>query len=219
MGLTDIRFYRRLLLALLLLGIVAVYLSRGQFDVAALEHWVAGHPLSAPILFVILYVVLATLLFPSTLISVTGGVLFGPVWGTLYIQLSAILSAALAFLIARNLMAEWVEMRIGKELRKLKEGVEKEGWRFVLLLRIVPGLPFTILNYALGLTKIRLLHFLSVTFVCILPRVIFYAYAGDTGKRAVAGEDISIENLIMLGLFTTLIALLYLLKRLKQQSR
>ncbi len=145
----------------------------------------------------------------------TGGVLFGPAWGTLYIQLSAMLSAALAFLLARNLMADWVESRLGEELLKLKKGVEKEGWRFVLLLRILPGLPFTFLNYALGLTRIRLLHFLGVTFVCILPRVIFYAYAGDTGRKAVAGQDISIENIIMLGLFTTLIILPSLLKRFK----
>ena len=212
------RLSRQLLVVFLVLGAVAVFIFRGHFDIAALEVWVIEHPLSAPFLFVILYVVLTTLLFPSTVLSVTGGVLFGPAWGALYIQLSAMLSAALTFLLARHLWADWVESRLGQELRKLKKGVEKEGWRFVLLLRIVPGLPFSFLNYALGLTRIRLLHFLGVTFICILPRVIFYAYAGDTGKKAVAGEDISIENLIMLGLFTILIVLPYLLKRLKQRA-
>lgn len=207
---------RNILISLLVMGAVAVYLTREQFNVEALEQWVTVHPLSAPFLFIFLYVVLATLLFPSILLSVTGGVLFGPIWGTLYIQTSAILCAALAFLLSRYLLAEWVESRLGNNMRQLKAGVEQKGWRFVLMLRIVPGLPYTLLNYALGLTNIRLQHFLMVTFVCILPRVIFYAYTGDTGRKAVAGQDISIESIIALGLFTSFIVLPYLLKKVKQ---
>ncbi len=209
------RLSRLLLIFILVLGALAVYLSREHFDIIAMEQWVAENPLSAPFLFIILYVVLATLLFPSTLLSLTGGVLFGPAWGTLYILISVLFSAALAFLLARYLLETWVEGKLNGDLRKLKSRADKEGWRFVLLLRIVPGLPFTLLNYALGVTGIRLFHFLAVTLVCLLPRVIFFAYAGDAGKRALAGQDINIQTFIIIGLFATLIVLLTVLKRLK----
>ncbi len=206
---------RLFLLSLLVSGSLALYLARDRFDVAAMELWVAENPLSAPILFILLYVVLVTLLFPSTLVSLTGGVLFGPAWGTLYVQIGAILSAALAFLLARYLLADWVESRLNEELRKLKAEVEKRGWRFVLMLRILPGLPFALLNYTLGLTRIRLLHFLVVTSLCILPRVIFFAYAGDTGRRAVEGQDISFQGLVVLALLAVFITVHFALKRIR----
>lgn len=210
---------RYILLTLLVLGAVTIFLARDHFDVVALEQWVLENPLSAPFLFIALYVVLALLLFPSLLLSLTGGLLFGPLWGTLYVQTSVVLSAAIAFLLARYLLAEWVESRLGEDLKKLKTGVEKRGWRFVFLLRLVPGLPFAFLNYALGLTRIRLDHFLAATFVCLLPRVILYAIAGDTGKKAVAGQDIRVELLIAAGLFLTIILLPYAVKKLRQQTR
>lgn len=209
---------RIFLLTLLVSGSLAIYLARDRFDVSAMELWVAENPLSAPVLFILLYVLLVTLLFPSTLVSLTGGVLFGPVWGTLYVQLGAILSAALEFVLARYLLADWVESRLNAELRKLKTGVENRGWRFVLLLRILPGLPFALLNYTLGLTRIRLLHFLVVTFLCILPRVIFFTYAGDTGRRAVEGQDISVQTLIIVALLAITIAAHFALRRLRHPS-
>lgn len=210
------RLPRILLFTLLVLGSLAVYLLRGQFDIDAVERWVAEHSITAPFLFIGLYVLLTILFFPSTLLSLAGGVLFGPLWGALYTQASAMLSATLSFITARYLAADWVENRLAGDLQRLKHGVEVKGWRFVLLLRIVPGLPFAMLNYALGLTRIRLLHFVSVTFACILPRVILYAYAGDAGRRAMAGKDIGIELPIILGLFAFALALPYLLRRYKR---
>jgi uncharacterized membrane protein YdjX (TVP38/TMEM64 family) len=58
-----------------------------------------------------------------------------------------------AFLIARSLAADWVERRLGKRVQAMKAGVEQEGWRFVAFVRLVPVFPFTLLNYALGLTR------------------------------------------------------------------
>lgn len=210
--------FRNILIGILLTGAVTVYFSREHFDVEALEQWVSDNPLSAPFLFIFLYVVLIILFFPSIVLSLTGGVLFGPVLGTLCIQTGAILGAALAFLLTRYLLADQVESILGENMRQLKTGVERRGWRFVLMLRIIPGLPYTLLNYALGLTKIRFLHFLGVTFACILPRTILYAIAGDTGRKAIAGKNISIEGLIVVGLFITFIVLPYMLKKLKQSS-
>lgn len=210
---------RIMLFTVLALGALTVYLHQDQFDVLALALWVEQHPTTAPLLFVLAYVLLTILFFPSTLMSLTGGILFGPLTGILYNQIGATLSAGLSFIIARYLAADWLENRLAGELRELKHGVERKGWRFVLLLRAVPGLPFALFNYALGLTRIRLMHFLAVTALCILPRVIFLSYAGHTGRRAIAGREVGIEHLLILLVLGSLIISPYLLRQIRKAGR
>jgi len=71
------------------------------------------------------------------------------------------------------------------------------------------------LNYALGLTRIRLLHFVTVTFICIFPRVIVYSYAGYTGRKAIAGEVIQPQMLLIMGLLIVIILIPYLFIKLR----
>jgi len=84
--------------------------------------------------------------------------------------LGALLGATLAFLIARGLGADWLAQWLGGRLRRLVDGVEAEGWRFVALMRLVPLVPFNLLNYALGLTRISLRANILASAVCMLPR-------------------------------------------------
>ena len=200
------RTARLALLVLLALGSMAVFIYRDQIDVIALENWLAVHPVSAPLLFVLFFIVMTLLFFPGTLLSLMGGALFGPLWGSVYNQISAVLGATLTFLAARYVAADWVEKKLADNVKEFKAGVEEKGWRFVLLVRLVPVIPFTILNYALGLTRIRLLHFVTVSFVCIFPRVIVYSYAGYTGRKAIAGEEIQPQMLMIMGLLIVMSA-------------
>jgi rhodanese-related sulfurtransferase len=98
--------------------------------------------------------------------------------------------------VARYLAADWVEQRVGGRLKQLKEGVEDEGWRFVAFVRLVPLFPFNLLNYALGLTRIKLWHYVTASFICMLPGGIAYTYLGYVGREAIAGG----EGLIQKGL-------------------
>ncbi|WP_338063196.1 TVP38/TMEM64 family protein [endosymbiont of Riftia pachyptila] len=82
--------------------------------------------------------------------TLAGGALFGPVLGTFYNLTGATIGAVLAFLIARFFTSNWVEQKTGGHLKRLKEGVENEGWRFVAFVRLVPLFPFNLLNYAVG---------------------------------------------------------------------
>jgi uncharacterized membrane protein YdjX (TVP38/TMEM64 family) len=209
------RIAKTLLLVLILLGTATVYLHRDNYDVEEMTQWVETHPYIAPFLFVLTYTLLTALLFPSPLLCLSGGVLFGPVPGILLNLGSATLSAITTFAIGRYLAADWLEKRLEGELRDIKHGVERKGWRFVLMLRLIPGLPFTLFNYALGLTRIHLLQFAGVTALCILPRVIFLTYVGYTGQRALAGEEIGVWPVLVMLVAGTLIAAGYLTKRLK----
>ena len=108
----------------------------------------------APIGFVLIYATATVLFFSGAVLSLAGGALFGPVWGTLWNLMGATLGATAAFLLARTVAREWVARHVGGRLRRLVEGVTAEGWRFVALMRLVPLVPFNLLNYALGLTGI-----------------------------------------------------------------
>jgi hypothetical protein len=92
-----------------------------------------------------------------------------------------------AFLIARYLVAEWVEHRVSGRLQDIKAGVEREGWRFVAFVRLVPLFPFTLLNYALGLTRVSVRTFALTSFVTMAPGAFAYAYLGSAGREAVSG--------------------------------
>jgi uncharacterized membrane protein YdjX (TVP38/TMEM64 family) len=129
---------------------------RQIIDIANIEPALRALGIWAPIGFAAIYATGTILFFPGALLGIAGGALFGPVWGTLWNLLGATLGATIAFLLARGIAGEWVAHRLGGRLRRLVDGVSAEGWRFVALMRLVPLVPFNLLNYALGLTRISL---------------------------------------------------------------
>jgi uncharacterized membrane protein YdjX (TVP38/TMEM64 family) len=208
----------RLLLALLLIaGIVLALSLRGSLDVRMAEQWVASAGLAGPLVFIGLYAVATLLFLPGSLLTLAGGALFGPLWGTLINLTGATLGAALAFLVARYLAADWVQGRAGGLLKRLIQGVEAEGWRFIAFTRLVPLFPFNLLNYALGLTRIPFMQYLLATAVCMLPGALAYTWLGYAGREAVAGgEGLIQKGLIALALLAVLLFLPRLIARLRR---
>jgi uncharacterized membrane protein YdjX (TVP38/TMEM64 family) len=213
------KLIRWLLFALLLCGIVLAVLYRDRFDAAALEQWVADAGSAGPILFMAVYAIATVLFLPGSVLTLAGGALFGPLFGTFYNLTGATIGAGLAFLAARYLSSDWVENRTGGRLKQIKEGVENEGWRFVAFVRLVPLFPFNLLNYALGLTRIRFLHYLIASYLCMLPGAFAYTYLGYAGREAVAGgEGLIQKGLLALALLAAVAFLPRLIKKLRQPS-
>jgi uncharacterized membrane protein YdjX (TVP38/TMEM64 family) len=157
------QIWPRLAVALVLVAAVSWALAnRQRFDPMTLEQTIRDLGLWAPLAYAGAYVAITILLLPGSLLGIIGGALFGPVWGTLYTLIAATVGATLAFLMARYLASDWIAAKTGGRLKQLIEGVEREGWRSVAVTRLVPLIPFNILNYALGLTRIRL----DVVLVC-----------------------------------------------------
>lgn len=131
----------------------------------------------------------ATVFFlPAAPLTLLAGLAFGPAWGSLYAFLGATARLTLSFLVARyaarGSVASWVE---GDErLRRIDDGVERQGWRMLVVTRLVPLFPFNLQNYAYGLTRVGFGTYVGVSAACILPGVLVYALAG--GSIAVAGE-------------------------------
>jgi uncharacterized membrane protein YdjX (TVP38/TMEM64 family)/rhodanese-related sulfurtransferase len=208
---------RLFLLAVIVVGISLAYIYRDQFDAAALEQWVQNAGLAGPLVFMLIYAIATVFFLPGSVLTLAGGALFGPVMGTFYNLTGATVGAVLAFLVARYLASEWVEQKTGGRLKQLKQGVEGEGWRFVAFVRLVPLFPFNLLNYALGLTRIRLSHYLIATYLFMLPGAIAYTYLGYAGREAVAGSEGLIQKaLLALALLAVVAFLPRLIGRLRR---
>jgi uncharacterized membrane protein YdjX (TVP38/TMEM64 family) len=207
----------RVALFLLLVGAAGLALAfRDRLDLARLEEMVASAGALGPLVYMAIYALATTLFVPGTIFGLAGGVLFGPVWGTVWNLLGATVGAALSFLVARHLAADWVAGKTGGRLHRLVAGVEAEGWRFVAVARLLPFVPFNLLNYALGLTRIRFDQYVLASLVCMAPGAAAYTWLGFAGKEAIAGEAASIRyGLLALGLLAILAFLPRLVRRLR----
>lgn len=185
------------LLLLLVAGIAAAIIYRDQLDATALESWVKDAGSAGPVVFMLIYAIGTVFFLPGSVLTLAGGALFGPVFGTFYNLTAATIGAMFSFIAARYLAHDWVEKKAGGRIKQLKQGVEGEGWRFVAFVRLVPLFPFNLLNYALGLTKIKFSHYSIATYICMLPGAIAYTYLGYAGREAIAGGEGLIQKIMI----------------------
>lgn len=175
------------LVGLLAVGIGLAWWSRDQWTAEAIAVWVEGLGVWGPLVFVGVYCLAPALFFPGAVLTLAGGALFGPLAGALLSLAGATVGATVAFLIARYLAADWVERRLGRRVQEIKAGVEREGWRFVAFVRLVPVFPFNLLNYALGLTRLSVRTFAVTSWITMAPGALAYAYLGSAGREAISG--------------------------------
>jgi uncharacterized membrane protein YdjX (TVP38/TMEM64 family)/rhodanese-related sulfurtransferase len=213
---------RRLLprLALLLLLVAAVgwaALHRDRIDLATLDAWLGSLGLWAPVGYIVLYALATVAFAPGAVFALAGGALFGPVWGTLWNLIGATVGATFAFLIARYLAGDWVARKAGGLLKRLIDGVDTEGWRFVAFVRLVPLFPFNLSNYVLGLTRIPLHHYVIASAICMAPGAVAYTWLGYAGRGALTGETDAVRyGMLALGLLAAIALLPRLIRRLRR---
>ncbi len=213
------RWARIVLLLALAAGVIAAFLYRDRLNLEALDAAIKDAGVLGPLVFMSVYAAATVLFVPGSVLTLAGGALFGPLAGTFYNLTGATLGATLAFLAARYLASDWAARKAGGRLKQLIEGVENEGWRFVAFTRLVPLFPFFLLNYALGLTRIRLFHYVAATYVFMLPGAIAYTYLGYAGREAIAGgEGLIQKGLLALALLAVVAFLPRFIRRLRKTS-
>jgi uncharacterized membrane protein YdjX (TVP38/TMEM64 family) len=172
--------------ALAVVALIVVLIVLGRRAAAllpALTEAVSRLGAWGPVLYVVVYVIGAVLLIPGSVLTLAAGVLFGLVKGTALVFLAATLGATAAFLVARYVARGYVERRIGTgRLAAVDRALARKGLRLVLLLRLTPVVPYSLLNYSLGLTGVSLRDFVLGS-AGMLPGTILYVYYGK-----VAGE-------------------------------
>ncbi|MBF0295236.1 MAG: VTT domain-containing protein [Magnetococcales bacterium] len=205
----------------MLVALILAWLHRDQFDPIRLEAWIRDWGMAGMALFVAIYALATVLFLPGSVLTLAGGAMFGPWLGGGLSLLGATLGAGVAFLIARHLAGEWVAQRAQGMTARLLTGVEQEGWRFVAFVRLVPAFPFNLLNYALGLTRIRFDHYLLTSLICMAPGGLAYAWLGHAGREAASGSADAVRaGLWALALLTVVLLIpRWIRKARAQESR
>ncbi len=211
-------------LVLLIIVVLIIWASihyRGQFNLRAIQATIQGYGVWAPLVFIGLYIAATILFLPGSVLTIAGGLIFGAYIGTAYNLIGAVIGSTGSFLIARYIASDWVQRKTGSgRMKQLMDGVEKEGWKFVAIVRLVPIIPFNLLNYALGLTPVRLLHYIIASAVFMLPGTFAYTYVGSLGEAFVhgGGKEIVTKVSIALGLLILLACIPWLVKRLRKNN-
>jgi len=152
----------------------------------------------APAVFILIWVFACVLLLPGLPISLVGGLMFGAVWGTVWTTVGANLGASAAFLIgryaARGMVEGWIERNKG--LKKIDEGVKHQGWRMLMITRLVPFFPFNVQNYVYGLTNIPFRTYVLVTLPTMIPATIAYNFASGSAREVIlsGGQPEALEK-------------------------
>ena len=145
--------------------------------------------------FVPLYALWVTLLLPGVWASMLAGALYGTWWGSLIVFVGACLGAEAAFLLGRTWLRNWARRRLAAvpKLLAIEQAVSREGLKLVLLTRLSPAFPFSLLNFAYGLSEVSLRDY-SIGLIGILPGTILFcglgALAGDVARfgEVLSGE-------------------------------
>jgi pyruvate/2-oxoglutarate dehydrogenase complex dihydrolipoamide dehydrogenase (E3) component/uncharacterized membrane protein YdjX (TVP38/TMEM64 family) len=166
-------------------AIVAVVLAAKYFHVQDLLKealdWIGKLGPWGPVIFVCLYAVATVLFVPGSVLTLGAGAVFGVVLGSVCVSISATLGATAAFLVGRYLARAAIARKIEKneKFTTIDRAVAEEGWKIVLLTRLSPVFPFTLLNYAFGLTRVKLSHCVLASWIGMMPGTVMYVYLGS----------------------------------------
>ncbi|RNA70288.1 TVP38/TMEM64 family protein [Alteribacter keqinensis] len=133
----------------------------------------------SPVIYILIYTLRPLVLFPASVLSITGGLSFGPLLGTVYTLAGAAGSAAVAFWTARKLGKNIGKGSAGKG-KAIQNQLEKKGFFYVLVLRLIPLFNFDLISYAAGISKVRFSAFILATVIGMTPGVFAFTYLGSS---------------------------------------
>ncbi|WP_245929284.1 TVP38/TMEM64 family protein [Agarilytica rhodophyticola] len=214
---------KRLLLIMGIAVVVSIFIGFDLKQYLALDSltaWVAEEPLQAGLAFAFLYFIVASLSLPGAgPLSLVAGAVFGLWYGVLIVSFASSLGATIGMLISRSLLQEWVQKRFASALEKVNKGVEKDGALYLFSMRLIPPIPFFVINLVFGLTKIKAPTFYLVSQLGMLPATMIYVNAGASLGRV---ENISFFEIfqpeIILS-FAALIAFPFVVKLIMNKTK
>lgn len=174
-----------------------------------LQDWIQQLGWLGPVLYILMFACASVLFLPALPFTLLGAIAFGPIWGTVFASLGSSAGACLAFVTSRYLAREFVEgmIRNSPSLQKIDDGVQRQGWRMLMITRLVPIFPFNVLNYVYGITKIPFALYALLTWVFMLPGTTAYVLMAGA---VVSGADLGLV-VTYFSVGATLLALLSLL--------
>ena len=172
------------------------------------------------VIFIALYVVATVLFIPGSVLTLGAGAVFGVAWGSVYVSIAATLGATSAFLVGRYLARDAIARKIEGNGRfaAIDKAVAREGWKIVGLTRLSPAFPFTLLNYAFGLTQVKLRDYVLASWIGMMPGTVMYVYLGSLAKAASGERTRTFAEwaLYGVGLLATVVVTIFVTRLAKQ---
>lgn len=176
------------------------YLTRDYF-----QSLYSDNPALTLAVFFAIYVAVTALSLPGAVIlTLIGGAIFGLTTGLIVISFASTIGATLAFLISRTLLREWVQNKFGNYLETINKGIEQDGLFYLLTLRLIPVVPFFVINLVMGLTPMKARTFYWVSQLGMLPGTAVYVNAGAQLGQL---QELSVSGILTPGLIGSLILL------------
>lgn len=206
--------------------IVAIFLIRftpvkNYLTADALGGFLEGAGLWAPVVYMMIYAVGVCLFVPGTLLTGLGAAIFGAYWGFLYVWIGAMMGAGAAFFIGRTLGRDFAASLVGDKLKKYDDAIERNGFATVLYLRLV-YFPFTLMNFGMGLTKVRFWDYVAGTGLGIIVGTFIFTFFIGTLKNVWTsgnwGELISFKVFFSIGLFIFSFFIPKIIKKIKGEK-
>lgn len=182
--------------------------------------WVGQLSPRGAIIFIAIYVVATVLFIPGSVLTLGAGAVFGVMWGSIYVSIGSILGATCAFLVGRYIARGAIARKIegNERFAAIDKAVANEGWKIVGLTRLSPVFPFTLLNYAFGLTQVKLRDYVLASWIGMMPGTVMYVYLGSLAKAATAEHTRTTGEWVLygVGLLATIILTVFVTRIAKR---
>jgi uncharacterized membrane protein YdjX (TVP38/TMEM64 family) len=176
----------------ILLAVVCILLTwlgihaLGSYKPEQLQMLIRQAGVWAPLTYIALYAFGTLALLPSTPLNISGGLLFGPWWGILWTSVGAVVAAAIAFLFSRTVGRPTMEKRLAGRWQTMDAEIHRGGLFYMFAIRLIPVMPYGIVNFAAGLTSIRFRDFLVGTLLGTVPSVLPFVLIGSSSFKALS---------------------------------
>ena len=212
------RIVKIILLIIILAGLIVVFktfpVKEWLVGENGLITWIEQQGTLGYLIFIGVYILLTVLAGPAWLLTIAAGLVYGLIGGTVLVSIGSILGATAAFLIGRYLARDAIARKVEQNVKfkSIDDAVGERGFFIVLLTRLSPIFPFTLLNYAYGLTKVNLTKYFFASWIGMLPGTVMYVYIGSLGNAVTEGADTGKLILKIAGFAATVAVTIYITK-------
>jgi len=179
-------------------------------------NWVEQLGPTGPIIFILMYIVACVLFIPGSALTLGAGAIFGVIKGSIIVSIASTIGATAAFLIGRYPARDWIARKIEKNEKfgLIDRAVAGDGWLIVGLTRLSPVFPFSLLNYAYGLTKVSLRDYVLASWIGMMPGTVMYVYLGSLARLGIESEQSGTAQTVLkiVGLLATIAVTVFVTK-------
>lgn len=204
-------------LALIAVGVAFMFLPVKTWGLE-LQNWIKEFGIVAPVVFVLVYIVATIFMIPGSALTLIAGAIFGLWFGIAYVVIGSNLGALVAYLLAKTRLREkFMKMTEGNsKFAALDKAIGENGFKMVLLTRLSPAFPFTLLNYFLGLTSVKTGAYMAANLLGMLPATFLFVYIGSLANTAVSAANSWQLAMRIIGLLATVGVVIYVTRMAKK---